>query len=130
MTWHDVSGWVDVHGLDVIGLVILLFAAWPANGIWRLLGRVPWSRSIVGRVLFSKAMMIALVLDLAVLAAVLRLLEVGRPVWFEILRLVMFTGVGVTLWWQRDVFRKIATEPHPSPSREERQHDHPAPPPA
>lgn len=115
----DVLAWFDRHGLDLAGLVILLFAAWPANGIWRILARVPWKKSILGRVLFSKAAMIAAVLDLAIMAAVLRLLEVGRPVWFEIFRMVLFLGVGVTLWWQRDVFRAILRDSaHPSPDKE------------
>jgi hypothetical protein len=119
MTTQTALEWVDRHGLDLAGMAVLLYAAWPANGIWRILASVPWKKSVVGRVLFSKAMMIALVLDLAIIATALRLLEVGRPVWFEVLRLVMFLGVGTALWWQRDVFRRLLHESAiPPPDKE------------
>jgi hypothetical protein len=103
--------WAADHWLDLVGTVLVAAAAWPANGIWYTLGSVPWRDTEMGKVLFSKAMMIALVLDFTLLASLLRLTGWGRPTWFEALRLVLFLGVTITLWWQRDVFRRTAAAP-------------------
>lgn len=102
--------YAKANALDLCGCLVLLVAAWPANGIFRTYLAVPWRASIVGRVLFSKAALIAAVLDLAVIAAILRLTGLGRPAWFEVFRLLVFLGVAVVLWWQRNVFRQIITD--------------------
>jgi hypothetical protein len=111
--------WILDNWLDLVGTILVIAAAWPANGIWRTLGQVPWQASEVGRVLFSKAAMIALVLDFTIVASVVRLAGYGRPLWLEILRLVLFLGVAVVLWWQRDVFRRLAADTTPSPVKDQ-----------
>lgn len=110
--------WILDNWLDLAGTILVMAAAIPANSIWRTLGSVPWQASTVGRVLWSKAAMIALVLDFTIVASVVRLAGFGRPLWLEILRLVLFLGVAVVLWWQRDVFRRLAADPTPLTKKE------------
>jgi hypothetical protein len=105
--------WALANAMDLAAAALLAFAAWHANGILGVYLQVPWQSTKVGRVLFSKALMIAAVLDLALVAIILVLLGLGSPVWFEILRLVAFAGVAFTLWWQRNLFRQIVRESAP-----------------
>jgi hypothetical protein len=93
-----------VNAYDVIyvlGSVLILFAAIPANYIvWSYHRNLPWHRSAVGKSFMFKAACIAAFLDLALLAVFFRE-EIG----WVILRLVMFALFGAALWWQAAVMK-------------------------
>jgi hypothetical protein len=94
-------------GLLIVGSALLLMSAIPANGVVAEFLRVPWQESPLGRVLFAKALSLALVLDLSLIGSVLLIFDFGRPVWFEILRLIVFTGVSISLWFQWRTYHTI-----------------------
>lgn len=96
--------------LQLVGTLLVLAAAVPANGVAAEFRRVPWALSDLGKVLFSKALVIALVLDLSLVSGLLLLFGFGRPLWFELLRLVVFGGVVVVLWAQWRTYRLILAE--------------------
>lgn len=102
------AGMIDLY-LRAVGSVLVVVAAWPANRIvWRY-RRVPWRSSELGRVLHSKSLSIAIVLDLALVGSVFLLLG-ERPAWLELLRLAAFSYVAVALWRQDRAYSHILAQ--------------------
>lgn len=96
--------------LLLIGTVLVFAAAIPANGVVAEFRRVPWRESVLGRVLFTKALSLAAILDLSLIGSTLLLLDHGRPAWFEAVRLIVFMAVAGSLWVQWHVYRRILAE--------------------
>jgi hypothetical protein len=94
----------------LVGTVLLVLALIPAIGLVLLYRRVDWRSSRLGPVLVQKSHAIAAVLTLNTIGAVLVIFEIGRPLWFELLRLVAFGWVAVVLWRQLDAFREVVHE--------------------
>lgn len=110
--------------LLLIGTILVMVALVPACGILWTWHNVPWQGSRIGRVLHGKAVAIAEVLTLSLIAAVLSLLELGRPWWFELLRLLAFGHVAVSLWGQWGAYRAIVKAHEPDVEGEEPVNDH------
>lgn len=90
--------------LYLVGSVLVILAAIPANIIVVVYLRLPWRASLIGRSFMRKAIGIALILDLSLLALIL-----GRDnVWWELARVVVFGYFVWALWLQMLVlFRTI-----------------------
>lgn len=95
--------------LVIAGLVATLLALIPAAGVlWEVL-HVPWNKGplrLLGRVLLSKSAVIVAVLFLSATGASLAVGGYGRPGWFELLRLLVFSLVIPILWAQWYIYRK------------------------
>lgn len=94
----------------IIGTVLLVLAVIPATGIVLTYRHVDWRSTRLGRVLHGKSLAIAVVLWLSVVAATLLLLDLGRPLWFELLRWVAFGFVDVVLWRQWRIWHEIVSD--------------------
>jgi hypothetical protein len=101
---------MNTDPLLLIGTLLLVLALIPAVGLVLLYRRVDWRSSRLGPVLVQKSHAIAAVLTLNTIGAVLVIFDVGRPLWFEALRLVAFGWVAVVLWRQRAAFRSVVDE--------------------
>ena len=94
---------------------VLALAVVPAYGVLWEIHRSPWNKGPyrrIGRVLFSKSAIIALVLTFSLIAGLLVLVGVGRPLWFEIVRLVTFSLIVPVLWWQWYTYRQTRKGGH------------------
>jgi hypothetical protein len=101
---------VNTSPLLLLGTVLLVLAAIPAVGVLWEVGHVPWNRGPfrkLGRVIFSKAAVIGTVLTFNTIGASLLVFGWGRPLWFEILRTVVFGLIVPVLWAQWAVYRRI-----------------------
>lgn len=96
--------------LFLIGTILVLLAAIPANGIVWTYRHVPWRKSRLGRIMFTKSAAIAAVLDLSLAGAIMLYLDMGRPWWWEAIRLSTFTAVTIALWAQWAEYRSILHE--------------------
>lgn len=93
--------------LLIFGSILLLLALIPATGIFLTYRRVDWRSSKIGRVMHGKSLAIVVVLWLNSVGALLLLLDVGRPQWFELLRIAAFGFVTIMLWRQWRLYRSI-----------------------
>ena len=104
--------------LFLIGTVLLVLAAIPANGICWTYHNVPWRKSRLGRIMFMKAATVATVLNFSIVGSILIYLDMGRPVWWEVIRLLTFAAVTYALWAQWGAYRDIL---HDAERREKEQ---------
>lgn len=96
--------------LLLTGTLFLVLAVIPALGVLYEVSRVPWNQGPLkglGRVLFSKAAVLAALLVFSLIGASLVILGLGRPTWFEVLRLVTFALIVPILFAQWYVYRRI-----------------------
>jgi hypothetical protein len=96
--------------LLIVGTVFLVLATIPSYRILATWRRVAWRRSELGIVLHDKNRALAVILTLQLFGVGLLLLGAGRPLWFEIARLVALAWVARTLWRQDAAYRRILAE--------------------
>lgn len=99
---------MNVGDILLLAGTVFLLAAWvPAIGILRTWSRVPWKSNKLGRVLHDKNLSIAVILTLQVIGIGLIIFHIGRPLWFEVLRLIVLAWVARALWRQWMAYREL-----------------------
>lgn len=96
--------------LFILGSILVLLAALPANGIVWTYRHVPWRKSRLGRIMFMKSLALAAILDFSLVGAILIWLNMGRPSWWEAIRLITFSAITFALWAQWSEYRSILQE--------------------
>lgn len=91
----------------IVGTVFLVLATIPSYRILATWRRVTWRRSELGIVLHNKNRALAVILTLQLVGVGLLFLGQGRPLWFEIARLLALGWVAWTLWRQDAAYRRI-----------------------
>jgi threonine/homoserine/homoserine lactone efflux protein len=93
--------------LLIVGTVFLIAAIIPAYGILSTWSKVPWRSNPLGRALHGKNLALAVILTLQAIGITLVIFGLGRPLWFEVLRVAALGWVAWTLWRQWFAYRDI-----------------------
>jgi hypothetical protein len=64
--------------------------------------RQPWWRSAMGQHIMTYSVVVTAVLTLSAIGIL-----IGRPAWFEVLRLVVFCGVPVAIGWRIVILLRV-----------------------
>lgn len=86
------------QAMEIYGDLLVIVAAIIATGSVILHARVDWRHSPMGRHIMAYLLSLAILFDLTFIDNIL--LNRPDPLWFEILQLVMYTALPITMAWR------------------------------